>query len=281
MYRAELAKRDEGFGCLLSSRGGRLYVRAASGPAEGAGVREGDELLGVNDEYFRKRTTLDDAVSMLAEASRVALLLRRGPCSSGAPPPPPGAPRPAGEAEEVRAEAARAKWARAEAARAEMLARAIERETKQQEAAAEAAEKLQRKGALRAAARAAEAKEEEDRHRAERAALDDARAQAEAERAALATERAGAEGAGRRRPAKGDARCGHSNVERSARGAAAAAPIAWRHRLGALLLPLLLLSFVLFMALPAQRPVSIIESCLLYTSPSPRDRTRSRMPSSA
>ena len=25
----------------------------------------------------------------------------------------------------------------------------------------------------------------------------------------------------------------------------------------------------------------IIESCLLYTSPSPRDRTRSRMPSSA
>ena len=27
--------------------------------------------------------------------------------------------------------------------------------------------------------------------------------------------------------------------------------------------------------------ISKIESCLLYTSPSPRDRTRSRMPSSA
>ena len=27
--------------------------------------------------------------------------------------------------------------------------------------------------------------------------------------------------------------------------------------------------------------VAIAESCLLYTSPSPRDRTRSRMPSSA
>ncbi len=90
MYRAELAKGDEGFGCLLSSRGSRIYVRAASGPAEGAGVRAGDELIGVNGEYFRKHSNLDDAVAMVAEASCVALLLRRGPCSSGAPPPPPG-----------------------------------------------------------------------------------------------------------------------------------------------------------------------------------------------
>ena len=29
------------------------------------------------------------------------------------------------------------------------------------------------------------------------------------------------------------------------------------------------------------RPLSTMKSCLLYTSPSPRDRTRSRMPSSA
>ena len=29
------------------------------------------------------------------------------------------------------------------------------------------------------------------------------------------------------------------------------------------------------------RPVTLAEDCLLYTSPSPRDRTRSRMPSSA
>ena len=28
-------------------------------------------------------------------------------------------------------------------------------------------------------------------------------------------------------------------------------------------------------------PTHVCESCLLYTSPSPRDRTRSRMPSSA
>ena len=33
-------------------------------------------------------------------------------------------------------------------------------------------------------------------------------------------------------------------------------------------------------ALPAERIMGV-ETCLLYTSPSPRDRTRSRMPSSA
>ena len=31
----------------------------------------------------------------------------------------------------------------------------------------------------------------------------------------------------------------------------------------------------------AMAPVRVIGPCLLYTSPSPRDRTRSRMPSSA
>ena len=153
MYRAELAKSDEGFGCLLSSRGGRIYVRAASGPAEGAGVRAGDELLGVNGEYFRKRTTLDDAVAV-AEASRVALLLRRGPCSSGAPPP--GAPRPAGEAEEVRAEAARAKWARAEPRAPSCLSARLRREARLQAVAAEAAERQQREAGAARAARAAE-----------------------------------------------------------------------------------------------------------------------------
>ena len=33
--------------------------------------------------------------------------------------------------------------------------------------------------------------------------------------------------------------------------------------------------------LPIQEPETKVVSCLLYTSPSPRDRTRSRMPSSA
>ena len=33
----------------------------------------------------------------------------------------------------------------------------------------------------------------------------------------------------------------------------------------------------LFLGLPGER----VDGCLLYTSPSPRDRTRSRMPSSA
>ena len=33
--------------------------------------------------------------------------------------------------------------------------------------------------------------------------------------------------------------------------------------------------------LPAGDYVALVEICLLYTSPSPRDRTRSRMPSSA
>ena len=54
MYRAELAKRDEGFGCLLLSRGGRIYVRAASGPAEGRPILElparGDRIVAVDLE---------------------------------------------------------------------------------------------------------------------------------------------------------------------------------------------------------------------------------------
>ena len=29
------------------------------------------------------------------------------------------------------------------------------------------------------------------------------------------------------------------------------------------------------------KPIEAVDSCLLYTSPSPRDRTRARMPSSA
>ena len=33
--------------------------------------------------------------------------------------------------------------------------------------------------------------------------------------------------------------------------------------------------------LRAMEPIGFIFTCLLYTSPSPRDRTRSRMPSSA
>ena len=33
--------------------------------------------------------------------------------------------------------------------------------------------------------------------------------------------------------------------------------------------------------LPAEFATKMVDACLLYTSPSPRDRTRSRMPSSA
>ena len=33
--------------------------------------------------------------------------------------------------------------------------------------------------------------------------------------------------------------------------------------------------------IPGEENLDLLESCLLYTSPSPRDRTRSRMPSSA
>ena len=36
-----------------------------------------------------------------------------------------------------------------------------------------------------------------------------------------------------------------------------------------------------FTAVLAENQAMIVRSCLLYTSPSPRDRTRSRMPSSA
>ena len=40
-----------------------------------------------------------------------------------------------------------------------------------------------------------------------------------------------------------------------------------------------MLSMAVHHSLPVQLPLS--STCLLYTSPSPRDRTRSRMPSSA
>ena len=61
MYRAELAKSDEGFGCLLSSRGGRIYVRAASGPAEGAYIEARGEVLrsGRNLTFVRGLITGD------------------------------------------------------------------------------------------------------------------------------------------------------------------------------------------------------------------------------
>ena len=88
MYLVELAKGDEGFGCFLTYSGGRIYVNAVSGPAEDAGVRVNDELLGVNGRHSRKSTTPDEIATMLAAMSRVALLLRRGP--RAAPPPPPG-----------------------------------------------------------------------------------------------------------------------------------------------------------------------------------------------
>jgi len=35
------------------------------------------------------------------------------------------------------------------------------------------------------------------------------------------------------------------------------------------------------MGFPMDEQIKVWENCLLYTSPSPRDRTRSRMPSSA
>ena len=40
-------------------------------------------------------------------------------------------------------------------------------------------------------------------------------------------------------------------------------------------------SAILPLAVPSVRPATVASICLLYTSPSPRDRTRSRMPSSA
>ena len=39
--------------------------------------------------------------------------------------------------------------------------------------------------------------------------------------------------------------------------------------------------FVVFIAAHIALYIMIFKGCLLYTSPSPRDRTRSRMPSSA
>ena len=43
----------------------------------------------------------------------------------------------------------------------------------------------------------------------------------------------------------------------------------------------LLSIFVLYQVIVNQYEENIVIACLLYTSPSPRDRTRSRMPSSA
>ena len=183
MYCAELTKDgDKRFGCSLSNEYGRIFVISASGPAEDAGARAGDELLGVNGEYFRKGTTLDSVVAMLAEASRVTLVLRRGPSSTGASLL--GNPRPA-------LEWARAEWKPAEAKTPARAAQPVERAPKQEEAKAKAAETQWRSIVRRVAAHTTHAKdEEEERRSAERAALKNARAVAEAERAALAAERA-------------------------------------------------------------------------------------------
>ena len=42
-----------------------------------------------------------------------------------------------------------------------------------------------------------------------------------------------------------------------------------------------LTAFYLLTFVTNKLPIAIVYACLLYTSPSPRDRTRSRMPSSA
>ena len=48
-----------------------------------------------------------------------------------------------------------------------------------------------------------------------------------------------------------------------------------------LLMPVLMLGLMLAPALMMRYASGQTKTCLLYTSPSPRDRTRSRMPSSA
>ena len=51
-------------------------------------------------------------------------------------------------------------------------------------------------------------------------------------------------------------------------------------QMGQILGPGFMISYILF-SLPVGRMVDKFNSCLLYTSPSPRDRQKSRMPSSA
>ena len=151
MYCAELAKGNEKrFGCSLFEKYGRIFLIEAFGPAEEAGAREGDELLGVNGEYFRKCTTLDEVVAMLAEASRITLLLRRGPSSALL-----GEPRPV-------VEWARTEWEPAEAKAAARAARLVEGAAKHEEAKAKAAKRQLREATRRAKARVAFAKEAEE-----------------------------------------------------------------------------------------------------------------------
>ena len=48
-----------------------------------------------------------------------------------------------------------------------------------------------------------------------------------------------------------------------------------------LFLPLLISVLGLFAANAHAQQIALLDTCLLYTSPSPRDRQKSRMPSSA
>ena len=135
MYLAELAKGDDGFGCFLLHSEGSIYVVPVSGSAKDAGLRVGDELLGVNGVNFRKGTTPDEVTVKLAATSRVELLLRRGSRAAAAP------RLSAGEAGQ-----ARANWAHAQV-EAVAHACALERESEQEEAEPEAAEKQRREAA--------------------------------------------------------------------------------------------------------------------------------------
>ena len=53
------------------------------------------------------------------------------------------------------------------------------------------------------------------------------------------------------------------------------------HLLERLIVALLARGHILVEGVPGLAKTMAIKTCLLYTSPSPRDRTRSRMPSSA
>ncbi|VWX56038.1 Trypsin [Burkholderiales bacterium 8X] len=55
-----------------------LYVRAATGPSRSAGLRYGDEVLGINDVRVESIAQFDAALAQFVASHSIALLVRRG-----------------------------------------------------------------------------------------------------------------------------------------------------------------------------------------------------------
>ncbi|KAJ8604063.1 hypothetical protein CTAYLR_001750 [Chrysophaeum taylorii] len=91
LYRARLRGSSKGLGVTVKSTSdGRIVVHALPRPnekqrgqAEAAGVKVGDELLGMGEDFFEKSMTLAELVARIKARPEVLLILKRGQLKSG------------------------------------------------------------------------------------------------------------------------------------------------------------------------------------------------------